>query len=387
MINELKSKFIEFFGENEKEIRAFFSPSRINIIGEHIDYNGGKVFPCAIEIGTYGIARVNEDNVLRLRSLNLEKYGEISLNELTCRDENDWMNYALGMNKYIKESGFEIGGLDILVYGNIPNGSGLSSSASLEMLLGEITNSFYNYERISKLELVKLGKRTENEFIGVNSGIMDQFVIALGKKSHAIYLDTNTLSYTYFPFDLKDNKIVILNTNKRRELKDSKYNERRDESQRAFNILKKYKPEINYLCDIKEDEIHLLDKITDETLKKRATHVVLENIRVIKATEALQRGDIKTLGKLLVESNDSLRDLYEVTGPHLDSIIKHSNEFDSCLGARMTGAGFGGCGIAIVKNDKIDEFKKYVGQKYMEDTGIEAEFIISGIDDGTREIK
>lgn len=387
MINELKSKFIEFFGENEKEIRAFFSPSRINIIGEHIDYNGGKVFPCAIEIGTYGIARVNEDNVLRLRSLNLEKYGEISLNELTYRDENDWMNYALGMNKYIKESGFEIGGLDILVYGNIPNGSGLSSSASLEMLLGEITNSFYNYERISKLELVKLGKRTENEFIGVNSGIMDQFVIALGKKSHAIYLDTNTLSYTYFPFDLKDNKIVILNTNKRRELKDSKYNERRDESQRAFNILKKYKPEINYLCDIKEDEIHLLDKITDETLKKRATHVVLENIRVIKATEALQRGDIKTLGKLLVESNDSLRDLYEVTGPHLDSIIKHSNEFDSCLGARMTGAGFGGCGIAIVKNDKIDEFKKYVGQKYMEDTGIEAEFIISGIDDGTREIK
>lgn len=387
MINELKSKFIEFFGENEKEIRAFFSPSRINIIGEHIDYNGGKVFPCAIEIGTYGIARVNEDNVLRLRSLNLEKYGEISLNELTYRDENDWMNYALGMNKYIKESGFEIGGLDILVYGNIPNGSGLSSSASLEILLGEITNSFYNYERISKLELVKLGKRTENEFIGVNSGIMDQFVIALGKKSHAIYLDTNTLSYTYFPFDLKDNKIVILNTNKRRELKDSKYNERRDESQRAFNILKKYKPEINYLCDIKEDEIHLLDKITDETLKKRATHVVLENIRVIKATEALQRGDIKTLGKLLVESNDSLRDLYEVTGPHLDSIIKHSNEFDSCLGARMTGAGFGGCGIAIVKNDKIDEFKKYVGQKYMEDTGIEAEFIISGIDDGTREIK
>lgn len=387
MINELKSKFIEFFGENEKEIRAFFSPSRINIIGEHIDYNGGKVFPCAIEIGTYGIARVNEDNVLRLRSLNLEKYGEISLNELTYRDENDWMNYALGMNKYIKESGFEIGGLDILVYGNIPNGSGLSSSASLEILLGEITNSFYNYERISKLELVKLGKRTENEFIGVNSGIMDQFVIALGKKSHAIYLDTNTLSYTYFPFDLKDNKIVILNTNKRRELKDSKYNERRDESQRAFNILKKYKPEINYLCDIKEDEIHLLDKITDETLKKRATHVVLENIRVVKATEALQRGDIKTLGKLLVESNDSLRDLYEVTGPHLDSIIKHSNEFDSCLGARMTGAGFGGCGIAIVKNDKIDEFKKYVGQKYMEDTGIEAEFIISGIDDGTREIK
>ncbi|MDO4779011.1 MAG: galactokinase [Tissierellia bacterium] len=387
MINELKSKFIEFFGENEKEIRAFFSPSRINIIGEHIDYNGGKVFPCAIEIGTYGISRVNDDNVLRLRSLNLEKHGEISLNELTYRDENDWMNYALGMNKYIKESGFEIGGLDILVYGNIPNGSGLSSSASLEMLLGEITNSFYNYERISKLELVKLGKRTENEFIGVNSGIMDQFVIALGKKSHAIYLDTNTLSYTYFPFDLKDNKIVILNTNKRRELKDSKYNERRDESERALNILKKYKPEINYLCDIKEDEIHLLDKITDETLKKRATHVILENIRVIKATEALQRGDIKTLGKLLVQSNDSLRDLYEVTGPHLDSITKHSNEFDGCLGARMTGAGFGGCGIAIVKNDKIDEFKEYVGQKYREDTGIEAEFIISGIDDGTREIK
>lgn len=386
MINELKNKFVEIFGKNENEIKSFFSPSRINIIGEHIDYNGGMVFPCAIEIGTYGIARKNNTNTLRLKSLNLDKSGELSLDKLEYTEENDWMNYPLGMNKFLKEQGYNIGGLDILVYGNIPNGSGLSSSASLEMLIGEIVNVFYNEGKIDKVELVKIGKLTENNFIGVNSGIMDQFIIALGKKDHALYLNTNTLEYTYIPFDLKDNKIVILNTNKRRELKDSKYNERRAESDKALEILKQYKPNLEYLCQLTEDEIDLLEKIEDPIIKKRATHVVLENIRVLKATEALKKGDIETLGKLLIQSDDSLRDLYEVTGPHLDSITKHSNAFEHCLGARMTGAGFAGCGIAIVKSDKVEEFKQFVGPKYLADTGLEAEFIISNVGDGTREI-
>lgn len=386
MLNKLLNEFKFHFGENDKEIRKYFAPSRINIIGEHIDYNGGKVFPCAIEIGTYGVARKNDDNILRLKSLNFEKSGEVSLENIEYNSDNEWMNFPLGVAKFFQEEGYIVGGLDILVYGNIPNGSGLSSSASLEVLIGEIFNDFYNEGKISKKELALIGKSTENKFIGVNSGIMDQFIIALGKKDHAMLLDTNNLEYEYFPFDLKDNKLVILNTNKRRELKDSKYNERRAESDKAFDIIKQYKPSMKSLCDIKEEEIELLDKIEDPIIRKRATHAVKENHRVAKAAKALQEGDIELLGQLLVQSNDSLRELYEVTGPHLDSITKRANEFEGCLGARMTGAGFAGCGIAIIKEDSFDEFVDYVGKRYTEDTGLTAEFIQSGIDDGVRKL-
>ncbi|EHR33486.1 galactokinase [Helcococcus kunzii ATCC 51366] len=385
-IKELQSKFIEKFGENDKEIKRFFSPSRINIIGEHIDYNGGKVFPCALEIGTYAIARKNDDNVLNLYSLNMENNGKIDIDDLVYKKENDWMNYAAGMAKYIKESGFNIGGLDVLVYGNIPNGSGLSSSASLEMLIGEIFNIFYNEKKIDRTKLSLLGQDTENKFFGLNTGIMDQFIIANGKKDHALLLDTNTLEFEHYPFDLKDNKIVILNTNKRRELKDSKYNERRAQCDEAVSILKNYK-DIKYLCELGEEDLHLLENIPDEIVRNRAKHAILENARVKEAAQALQDGNIEQLGKLLIESNDSLRELYEVSGEHLDSITKHSNEFEYCLGARMTGAGFGGCGIAIVKEDKIEEFKKYVFEKYKEDTGLEAEFISSNVGESVHEIK
>lgn len=385
-IKELQSKFIEKLGENDKEIKRFFSPSRINIIGEHIDYNGGKVFPCALEIGTYAIARKNDDNVLNLYSLNMENNGKIDLDDLVYKKENDWMNYAAGMAKYIKESGFNIGGLDVLVYGNIPNGSGLSSSASLEMLIGEIFNVFYNEKKIDRTKLSLLGQDTENKFFGLNTGIMDQFIIANGKKDHALLLDTNTLEFEHYPFDLKDNKIVILNTKKRRELKDSKYNERRAQCDEAVAILKNYK-DIKYLCELGKEDLHLLENIPDEIVRNRAKHAILENVRVKEAAQALQDGNIKQLGKLLIESNDSLRELYEVSGEHLDSITKHSNEFEYCLGARMTGAGFGGCGIAIVKEDKIEEFKKYVFEKYKEDTGLEAEFISSNVGESVHEIK
>ncbi|MFM1541413.1 galactokinase [Helcococcus ovis] len=384
-LQELKSKFIKAFGENDNEIKTFFSPSRINIIGEHIDYNGGQVFPCAIEIGTYGIARKNSDNILRLKSLNLSKEGHVSLSPIENKEENEWMNFPLGVAKFIKERGFDIGGLDVLVYGNIPNGSGLSSSASLEVLFGEIFNTFYNKGKISNVELALIGQETENKFIGVNSGIMDQFIIANGKKDNAVLLDTETLDFEYIPFKLKDNKIVILNTNKRRELKDSKYNERRAECEEALEILQDY-AEIDNLCQLTEENLELLENIENEDVRKRAEHVIMENLRVAEAVQALQNGDIETLGELLVASNDSLRELYEVTGTHLDSITKHSNDFDGCLGARMTGAGFGGCGIAIVKSDKIEEFKAYVAPRYKEDTGLEAEFIISNVGDKVHEI-
>ena len=386
MIDKLIHEFTNLYGENSNEIKKFFSPSRINIIGEHIDYNGGKVFPCAIEIGTYGIARKNDQGLINLASMNMDLRGQISLKDLNYKEENNWMNYPVGVIKFLEEEGHKIGGLDILIYGNIPNGSGLSSSSSLELLIGEIVNVFYNEGQIDKLDLVKIGKRTENEFIGVNSGIMDQFIIGLGKKDHAMLIDTNSLEYDYYPFDLKDNKIVILNTNKRRELKDSKYNVRREECDQALDILKTYKENINYLCDLGKKDLPLLHYIGDENIRNRAEHAIKENLRVMEAAQALEKGNIVKLGQLLVESNDSLRDLYEVTGPHLDAITKHANDFDGCLGARMTGAGFGGCGIAIVKENMVNEFINYVGPRYEKDTGLKAEFIISDVGNGVTEI-
>lgn len=385
MIDNLFKEFTKTYGECS-DVRAFFSPSRINIIGEHIDYNGGMVFPCAIEIGTYGLAKRNNDKVVRLKSLNVDKEGSIFLDNLTYNEDNGWMNYAAGMLKMIKEAGYEIGGLDILVYGNIPNGSGLSSSASLELLIGEIINSFFNDGKIERLDLVKFGQKTENEFFGLKTGIMDQFAIGFGKKNYAIYLNTNNLEYQYVPFDLKNNKIIIMNTNKRRELKDSKYNERRSECEKALKILKKYKPDLNYLCDLGEEDLPLLGNIDDLTIKNRATHVVKENIRTKQATLALINGDIEQLGELMKASNKSLKELYEVTGPYLDSITKHANDLNYCLGARMTGAGFAGCAIAIVDDEKVDEFKNYVATKYKQDTGLDAEFFISDIGEGTHQI-
>lgn len=384
-IQKLKEKFIEHFGESSENIEAFFSPSRINIIGEHIDYNGGLVFPCAIEIGTYGIARINNSTDLNLLSLNLENNGSVSLIDIEHSKENDWMNFPLGVAKFIQEHGYYVGGLDVLVYGNIPNGSGLSSSSSLELLFEEMFNHFFNDGKISPTELALIGKETENKFIGVNSGIMDQFVIANGKKDNAILLNTESLEFDYFPFVLKDETIVILNTNKRRELKDSKYNQRRAECDEAVEIIKKYK-QINYLCELDETDLELLNNIENIDVRKRAHHAIMENVRVKEATKALLDNNIVRLGELLVESNDSLRELYEVTGPHLDSITKHANDFEGCLGARMTGAGFGGCGIAIVKNNKIDEFKDYVGKRYKADTGIEAEFIFSNVGNGVSKL-
>lgn len=385
MIDKLLEEFNKIYGKCS-DTRAFFSPSRINIIGEHIDYNGGMVLPCAIEIGTYGIACKNDRNILRLKSLNMDKEGSIFLENLIYNDENDWMNYAAGMSKMIREAGYDVGGLDILVYGNIPNGSGLSSSASLELLLGEMINYFFNEGKIDRLDLVKFGKKTENEFFGLKSGIMDQFAIGFGKKNYAIYLDTNSLGYEYIPFDLKNNKIIIMNTNKRRELKDSKYNERRSECEKGLEIIKNYKPDLEYLCDLGASDLELINHIEDPIIKNRVTHVVLENLRTKEATSALEKGDIRKLGQLLKDSNKSLRELYEVTGPHLDSITKHANDLDYCLGARMTGAGFAGCAIAIVDDSRIEEFKDYVAKNYKHDTGLDAEFFISDIGEGTHQI-
>lgn len=383
-LRKLKEEFIKIYGK--KDIRYFFSPSRVNIIGEHIDYNGGKVLPAAIEIGTYGLVSKREDNILRFSSENIDLKVEVSIEDLKYEKAHGWANYPKGVIYFLKEAGYNIGGMDILIEGNIPNGAGLSSSASLELLIGQMANSLFNNGAIDRLELVEISQRAENRFVGVNCGIMDQFAIGMGKKHKAILLDTDTLDYKYIDINLKDYVLVIMNTNKRRELSDSKYNERRSECEKALKILQEYR-DINHLCDLSIDEFEdLKDNIKEKEIRNRAEHVVYENHRVDRAIEALQVGDINLIGKLLNKSHYSLKNLYEVTGKELDTIVEAANSLPQTKGARMIGAGFGGAAIALVKKDKVDSFMEKVKKDYKEKIGLDAQMYISDIGDGTREI-
>ncbi|TCN26692.1 galactokinase [Mesobacillus foraminis] len=384
----LLNTFNELYKENSNETRVFFSPGRINLIGEHTDYNGGHVFPGAITFGTYGVARKREGRQIRLYSMNFVDKGiiEFSLDELDYRKEHNWANYPKGMIRYLQEAGSELPcGLDILVNGNIPNGAGLSSSASLELLIGVMVNEMFGFG-IERLDLVKLGKKVENKFIGVNSGIMDQFAVGMGKTDCAILLDCNTLKYEYAPLNLADYQIIIMNTNKRRELADSKYNERRSQCETALERLQK-ELKIETLGELSEEEFeanrHL---INDEVLERRAKHAVYENQRTLKALAALRAGELQTFGGLINASHRSLKEDYEVTGIELDTLAEAAWEQKGTLGARMTGAGFGGCAIAIVVKDQVEEFIEAVGKKYEETIGYEATFYVASIGDGTKEI-
>lgn len=380
----INDKFTEIFGEQAEA--TFFSPGRINLIGEHTDYNGGHVFPCAISLGTYGAARKREDNKLRFYSANFEDLGiiETSLDDLKYDKKDNWVNYAKGMIYFLKETGHDVDkGMDIFIEGNIPNGSGLSSSASLEMLIGVIAQELFNLD-IDRVDLVKLGMETENKFIGVNSGIMDQFAVGMGKQNQAILLDTNTLEYSYAPVDMGNNVIVIMNTNKRRELADSKYNERRSECETAVGELQA-KLDIKTLGELDAqtfDEYAYL--IEDEDRLKRARHAVWENQRTMQAQTALEEGDLEKFGRLVNASHVSLEHDYEVTGIELDTLAHTAWKQEGVLGARMTGAGFGGCGIAIVDKDKVEAFKENVGKVYTEKIGYAPAFYIAEIADGTK---
>ena len=380
----INDKFTEIFGEQAEA--TFFSPGRINLIGEHTDYNGGHVFPCAISLGTYGAARKREDNKLRFYSANFEDLGiiETSLDDLKYDKKDNWVNYAKGMIYFLKETGHDVDkGMDIFIEGNIPNGSGLSSSASLEMLIGVIAQELFNLD-IDRVDLVKLGMETENKFIGVNSGIMDQFAVGMGKQNQAILLDTNTLEYSYAPVDMGNNVIVIMNTNKRRELADSKYNERRSECETAVGELQA-KLDIKTLGELDAqtfDEYAYL--IEDENRLKRARHAVWENQRTMQAQAALEEGDLEKFGRLVNASHVSLEHDYEVTGIELDTLAHTAWKQEGVLGARMTGAGFGGCGIAIVDKDKVEAFKENVGKVYTEKIGYAPAFYIAEITDGTK---
>jgi len=384
---QLLDKFTEVF-QQTGDIFTFFAPGRVNLIGEHTDYNGGHVFPCALDIGTYAIAQKREDQKVKLFSLNFESQGviETTLHDLNYDRNHNWANYPIGILKTFQNEGYKFySGFDVLYYGNIPNGAGLSSSASIELVTSTLVNKLYKLN-VEMLDQVKISHKSENEFIGVNCGIMDQFIIGMGKKDHAILLNTNTLKFDYVPLKLENISIVIANTNKRRGLADSKYNERRNECEQALIDLQS-KLKISSLGELTEEQFEenkLL--IKDEVERKRVKHVVYENYRTMKAVQALRENNIGLFGELMNQSHISLKDDYEVTGIELDTLVNAAWE-NGAIGSRMTGAGFGGCTVSLVNDNHLEEFIQKVGEKYKREIGYEADFYIVSIDDGAREIR
>ncbi|MGC9125444.1 MAG: galactokinase [Caldisericaceae bacterium] len=374
-LNKLKDSFCKSYGNGPVEV--FFAPGRLNLIGEHIDYNGGLVMPAAVSLGIYGVKRERNDSIVRLISRDAPNEVIVDLREDIIYDRNDgWANYPKGVIKKLIESDCLLNGADIMYVSNLPMGAGLSSSAAIEVLTAFMF--LYGKSAIDREELAIMCKEVENNFIGVNCGIMDQFAVSMGKKDNAILLDSFTLAYEYIPVLLDGYSLVIMDTNKRRELSDSKYNYRRRECEIAFEKISAKKAIAN-LCKASIDDVSALD---DEILRRRALHVVSENERVKKAAAALKAGDIEAFGRLLVESHLSLRDNFEVTGFYLDTIVEEALKHSGCAGARMTGAGFGGCAIAIVKEDVVTDFERSVGGSYKEKTGLDAKFYIANISDG-----
>ena len=385
MEKKLMETFQKLYG-GEGEIKTFFSPGRVNLIGEHTDYNGGHVFPCALTLGTYGIARKREDRKLRFYSANFEKLGviETSLDDLVPSQAAQWTNYPKGVIWAFEKKGYSIPqGMDVLIYGTIPNGSGLSSSASLEVLIGVMLKELFNIE-ISMQDIALIGQYSENNYNGCNCGIMYQFAVAMGKKDCAVFLDTNTLQYEYASVKLDDAKIVITNSKVKHSLVDSAYNDRRRESEEALHDLQKV-VDIKTLGDLTEEEFEAhKDAIKDEICKKRAKHAVYENQRTIRAVKALKENDIAEFGRLMNQSHISLRDDYEVYCEEIDVLVDLAWKIDGVIGSRITGGGFGGCTVSIVKNDAVDTFIDQVGAGYKEKTGREAEFYVVEIGDGAR---
>lgn len=384
MKKKLFDMFAELFGDSEGA-RFYFSPGRVNLIGEHTDYNGGHVFPCALTLGTYGAARKREDNKIHFYSMNLDSFDvvEASLDDLTNKKEYNWANYPLGVVWAFKEKGHTItSGFDMVIWGNIPNGSGLSSSASLEVLTGVILTDLFEIKDLSMTDLALIGQYSENNFNGCNCGIMDQFAVAMGKKDHAIFLDTSDLSYEYAPCVLDGAKIVITNSKVKHSLVDSAYNDRRNECAAALKTLQS-ELDIQALGDLTPEEFEEHKSlIKDEIQLQRAKHAVYENQRTIDAVTALKAGDIESFGKLMNQSHISLRDDYDVSCEEIDILVDLAWKIPGVLGSRITGGGFGGCTVSIVKNESVDTFIETIGKTYLEKVGHEAEFYTVDIGDG-----
>ena len=384
----LKRQFIERYGGTAEGIRIYHAPGRVNLIGEHTDYNGGYVFPAALTFGTTMLVRARTDGTIGLASTNFPLAGRISPESVVYDPDDDWMNYPKGIVCELKKAGFDFGGgCDILYCGEIPNGAGLSSSASIEVVTayGLLESGGMPADTV---EIAKLAQRAENEFVGVQCGIMDQFAVANGRRNHAILLLCDTLEYELVPFESGPYRLVIGNTNKRRGLAGSKYNERRGECEQAVRDLKRAFPDLELLGRLTADEFRAHEHlIASETVRRRARHVVEENERVRQSVEVLKRGDLEAFGRLMNASHDSLRDLYEVTGPELDAMVIAARSVPGVLGSRMTGAGFGGCTVSLVHEDAVGMFTREVGARYRETTGLAADFYVCSIGGGVERIE
>jgi galactokinase len=381
----VKNQFIERYGNHTTRIQIYFAPGRVNMIGEHTDYNGGYVFPCALNFGTYLVVRPNDLNLMRLATTNFRFSANVSIKSFEPQGKH-WINYPMGvMDQFIKHS-FRLKGMDMMFSGTIPNGAGLSSSASIEMVTAYALNDILG-TRLDMIDLVKLSQKAENDFVGVKCGIMDQFAAGMGKKDHAVFINCKTLEYETIPLNPGDYKILISNTNKRRGLAGSKYNERRAQCEAAVKMLSKAK-KIKFLGDLNLERFNEIKHlIQDEIILKRARHVISENERVLDAIKALQTNNLNKFGQLMNESHDSLRDDYEVTGIELDTLVNEARKVNGVLGSRMTGAGFGGCTVSLVHNDSLNDFTSRVGMAYKAETGLKPDFYIAEIGDGARRIE
>lgn len=391
-ISQLKKEFINLYGGEENDIRVFASPGRVNLIGEHTDYNGGYVFPAALKMNTTILARKRNDDTIRLKASDLDIIVEADIKKLDSYKGIKWGDYQIGVMYMLSEAGYDIVGADLLYHDTVPHGSGLSSSAANEVSTALCFATFSNEKngidkKIDMIEMAKISQKAEREYAGVNCGIMDQFASSMGKENHAIFLDCKTLDFSLIPLDLGDKKIVISNTNKKHALGSSKYNERRAECEKGLEILKGAMPDKNFLGEISKEEFdahkHL---ITDDVVLKRVTHVIEEDDRVLKAIDALKDGNIETFGVLMNGSHDSLRDKYEVTCFELDTMVEEARKIKGVLGSRMTGAGFGGCTVSIVEGSSVDEYIEKVGKNYEEKTGIKPDFYVTETGDGGKEI-
>ncbi len=393
-LSTLKYKFYNLYKEElskskgQVAVKTFFSPGRVNLIGEHIDYNGGMVLPCAINLGTYAVVSRRSDQMVKVVSLNFEEMGVLSfeLSQIENEPTMDWANYPMGVfNEFIKRGHVIEQGFNILFYGDLPSGAGLSSSASIEVLTATIINEYLSLG-LTKTEIARLCQKSENEFNGVNCGIMDQFSIAQGIKDHAIFLNCNTLEFEVIPAALKDYRLMIINTNKKRGLVDSEYNTRRRECEIAFELIQKGfdKRPIHYLCDLTPTEfLEVAELLSDDSVYKRAYHTVIENFRTHAGKKALSSGNLIEFGEWMYSSHESLKNYFQVSCKELDIIVDLSRNIRGVLGARMTGAGFGGCAIALVEKDKCDYYIEKVGRSYNDKTGLKADFYIAEISDGT----
>ncbi len=387
MIENLKKQFIETFGGETENLRVFASPGRVNLIGEHTDYNGGFVFPAALTFCTTVIARKREDGIIRIKATDLPDIVEGSLDTLDNFRDVKWGNYQFGVFVELEKAGFTLTGADMLFHDTTPHGAGLSSSAAIEVSSAIAMASLGGAENIDSIEMAKISQLAEHNYVGVKCGIMDQFASAMGKKNHAIFLDCKTLDYQLVPIELDGYKLVLSNTNKKHSLGASKYNERRSECEAGFAILKEHLPEITCLGDVTPEMYEPLKGfIKDEVVERRVRHVIEEDARVKKSMEVLTAGDLQSFGALMTASHNSLRDLYEVTCPELDLLAAEALKIDGVLGSRMTGAGFGGCTVSLVRDDAVDTFIEKIGKIYLDTIGYAADFYITEIGDGGREL-